>query len=341
MPKIQDVLDIPCDATELLGVVGYLDVDDLTSVEVKELHPELIKANDKFSILENTPTIEQILQWQKALLPDAELGEVVKDVAEVNLGAEVANLREDNDMAVMLAVPHAAELLPDSVVRKSEVAVKSIPAVVSLTERESDQDTNVTLSATVVMAEEPENRMFMKGGGLDTSRIRSFDQMDVEAHSVKPLERGVSREVISVSKDLNKGLSPESRRFIRGVLHSNPVRVRVAAFCTTCVTMSLIATFVMIPLLLLFEYYSGQSTIWYVVGIASALLASAVSYLFWGVSARCRICGQRLYAPKKCLKHRKAHRISLLGYILPTALHTLLYNWIYCTYCGTAVRLKK
>ena len=62
---------------------------------------------------------------------------------------------------------------------------------------------------------------------------------------------------------------------------------------------------------------------------------------FLGIGGKCRICNQRLFVPRRCHKHAKAHHIKFVGYVLPLSVHLLLFHWFRCTYCGTAVRLKK
>jgi hypothetical protein len=45
--------------------------------------------------------------------------------------------------------------------------------------------------------------------------------------------------------------------------------------------------------------------------------------------------------PKHCLKNRKAHHLPLLGHIGAVALHVMTFKWFNCTFCGTAIRIKK
>jgi hypothetical protein len=66
-----------------------------------------------------------------------------------------------------------------------------------------------------------------------------------------------------------------------------------------------------------------------------------VMYLIWGLQGSCRICGQKLFIPRMCLKNSKAHRFPGLGHIVPVCFHMLVFKWFRCTYCGTPVRLKK
>jgi hypothetical protein len=66
-----------------------------------------------------------------------------------------------------------------------------------------------------------------------------------------------------------------------------------------------------------------------------------VAWLIWSSGGSCRVCGQKLFVPRSCLKNVKAHRLPGLGYILPLCLHVLLFHWFRCTHCGTPIRLKK
>ena len=72
-----------------------------------------------------------------------------------------------------------------------------------------------------------------------------------------------------------------------------------------------------------------------------ALPVSGIIYLIWGMHGSCRICGQKLFVPKMCMKSPKAHYRPWLGYIVSVSLHLLLFKWFRCTYCGTPVRLKR
>ncbi|HEX7262157.1 MAG TPA: hypothetical protein VF258_10110, partial [Luteolibacter sp.] len=72
-----------------------------------------------------------------------------------------------------------------------------------------------------------------------------------------------------------------------------------------------------------------------------ALPVLGIAYLIWGMHGSCRVCGQKLFVPRMCLKNSKAHQIRGLGHIVPVCLHILLFKWFRCTYCGTPIRLKK
>jgi hypothetical protein len=64
-------------------------------------------------------------------------------------------------------------------------------------------------------------------------------------------------------------------------------------------------------------------------------------YFLVSFHASCRVCGQKCFVPRECLKNKKAHHLPVLGYILPTALHMLVFRWFRCAHCGTPIRLKE
>jgi hypothetical protein len=96
----------------------------------------------------------------------------------------------------------------------------------------------------------------------------------------------------------------------------------------------------LLPLSDLLPLYFGWVPTWFLVFPASLPLVG-IAYLIWGMGGSCRICGQKQFLPKVCLKNSKAHHIRGLGHIVPVCIHMLLFKWFRCTYCGTPVRLKK
>ncbi len=328
MPKLQDIPALPSDAVDLLGAVGYLDASDLAGVDSAELQAELAKANDKLKIIDEHPTTEEIGKW-KGAAANYDPGETVEDPHDVEDEPEDdpdrtpahVNFEDDPEVQEMLLLSPEALPLDPSLIRRHKLKVADIPEGILLSQCHGEVEINLM---------PPERK----------TRKQRREAENVPSH-VKPLERGEQRGAVSLSEGLNEGLSPDSKKFVRGVLHPNPWRVRISAFFALLVEVMLIANFIGIPWLLYHEYASGDSMLWWVVGLSSGLFLSAICYLFWGIGARCRVCGQRWFAPKKCLKNKKAHHIPVVGYIFPTALHAIFFKWFYCTYCGTAVRLKK
>ena len=372
MPKLEDIIDLPSDAVELLEAVGYLDAHELGEADPRELVAELVKANKALGIMADAPTVDHVKTWQETsstyvnVTPvetetveeivdapqqqeesDNAYEEEEEDVDSENgdeahsfdIDHNLVNFEEDPEVQEMLAISPEAVPLHPTLIRRHKLAVADIPEGYLLTQCEGEVEINVMTSARLAKAQRREAEV--KRTGLMVSRIRNFETASSDDHHVKPLDKGNPKESVSVSDGLNEGLRPESRRFVRGVLHPDPVSVRVSAFFAVLVEVMLAACLIGIPWLLIHEHMSGNSMLWWVVGLSIGLVVSALCYLFWGVGARCRVCGQRQFSPKKCLKNKKAHHVPVIGYIFPTALHAMFFKWFYCTYCGTAVRLKK
>lgn len=372
MPKLQDITALPKDAVDLLEAAGYLDARDLAEAEADGLLAELAKANKKLRIMETDPAAADIAEWME--ISGGKLPPRAGEAPEESSGEETApdepahdepvhdepapdgqdrgvepeqergnsafvNFEDDPEVREMLRLSPEALPLEPSLIRRHKLKVSEIPEGLLLTQCRGEVEINLMPPERMTRRQRREAEL--QRTGLSSSRIRCFDEAESVPHHVKPLERGERKEAVSPSDGLNAGVRPESRRFVRGVLHPHAASVRVSAFFALLVEVLLVANFIGIPWMLWHEYKSGDSMLWWVVGLSAGLLLSALCYLFWGISARCRVCGQRQFAPKKCLKNKKAHHIPLVGYIFPTALHALFFKWFYCTYCGTAVRLKK
>ena len=351
MLKLKDIPSLPDDAVDLLGAVGYLDATDLAEVNTESLQAELAQANVQLKIIDVHPTSEQIEEWKRATAEhsvsgvtddfkeDALVASHTQEVVVTGDDSEFVNFENDPEVQKMLkASPEALPLNP-LLIRHHEINVLDIPEGVLLSHCHGE--TEIKLTPVDRMTTPQRHQADDKRTGLIESRIRSFDEAGEITSRVKPLERGEQKMAVTPSEGLNVGVSPESRRFVRGVMHPNPWSVRTSAIFAVLVEIMLIANFIGIPWLLYHEYASGENMAWWVLGLASGLFLSALLYLFCGISSRCRVCGQRQFAPKKCIKNKKAHHIPLVGYIFPTALHAIFFKWFYCTYCGTAVRLKK
>lgn len=359
MPKLQNIPSFPRDAADLLEAVGYMTARELSEVVTHELIEEMLRANAKLRIMESDPSIENLEKWKH--LATQSLNGKNKNLiestpqpghttsrdsstpttpAESQPSNEPVNFENDPEVQEMLHNSPYAELVPVDLMKHHQVSAKSVTEGVLLTECAGEVEINVMSSQQKAQLQRKTEEMRRRG--LMTSRIRSFDQAQEGEHHVKPLEKGQAQEVTSLSEGLNKGLTPESRRFIRGVLHTDPWRVRTSGIAAVMVQIFLAGVVLFVPGLIAYDYlYAFPDSYWWVVAIVSCFLLTSIGYLAWGLSARCCVCGQRQFAPKKCLKNRKAHHVPLLGYIFPTAIHALLYHWFYCTYCGTAVRLKK
>lgn len=172
---------------------------------------------------------------------------------------------------------------------------------------------------------------------IQKEKILSMDAFREKGSHISPLQNASSSNITkSVKKETNAGVDPSSRRYIRGVLHTDKETFRVSSVAFILFNLCMLAGIVLTPLVLVDkEKYSWAvwSPLLFVLGI--------FIYLTLARKAGCPICNQKQYRPKACLKHKNAHHMPILGYMLPTALHALIFKWFRCIFCGTSVRLKE
>lgn len=283
---------------------------------------------------------------------DAEPEEVKEASAVQRLDAPV-NFEADPDVQEMLkraplALPIPNRMLADAGIRPSDIA-----AATMLNRADSDLEVHVAVgSKKREMAGMPKRRAsgvvqvadFRPGEkmGIDVSRVRHIDEAnDVPVPEPRMDER--TRLIRTAREKTNRGREPGTRRFVRGVLHDRPVQVVLGCLVALLFQLSIPLAIIASPLLIIsdvaesgFDWVPG----WF---IAFPIAVPILGILYFCISFRvkCRVCTQRVLAPRQCLKHRKAHRIPLLGHIPAVALHTLFFRWFNCTYCGTSVRIKE
>jgi hypothetical protein len=143
--------------------------------------------------------------------------------------------------------------------------------------------------------------------------------------------------------ETNLGKDPDSRQFIRGVLHTHPWHLRFGAVFSLLLLANLPLA-VASAFLLLASEEKPEIFAWvpqWSIAFPIALPITGLGYLLWGLTGKCRICNQKLFTRKGALKHVKAHRLPGMGFVVPLCLHLLAFNWFRCSSCGTPVRLKK
>jgi hypothetical protein len=280
-------------------------------------------------------------------------------------GVEEVNYEATEQVREMLEGAPAAIPLPARHLIEAKVAVAEIPPALLLNRYPGDLEIRVNnrrgprriprapnltktraISGAYVQISDPSPPRMQ----FDSSRMRSFADVAGQ-RAVLPAPRGGPPVVPGNSLDLlrtplektNRGRNPQSRRFVRGLLHTHPWQMRFGALFSLA-AIGLAAPSFLAALLLLLSDISPLHFHWvspWLLALPCALVAVGPLYLFFGTRCRCRVCNQRQFFPRACLKNSKAHHITGLGYIIPVALHMLLFRWFRCTYCGTPVRLKK
>jgi hypothetical protein len=143
--------------------------------------------------------------------------------------------------------------------------------------------------------------------------------------------------------ETNLGRDRESRRYIRGVLHTHPWRLRLGAAFTLLLAIALPVAMVSAFLLMVSAVNPKEFAWvpWWLPAFPIALPLAAYGYLVWGMTGKCLVCKQKLFVRNGAVKHAKAHRVRALGFIVPLCLHMLAFHWFRCSSCGTPVRLRK
>jgi len=263
----------------------------------------------------------------------------------------LVNFEADPVVVEMLANAPFAIPVPAATMAEQKVPVGEVLPGVILTRARGDIEIRVD-TRTRQSEEPPAERRRMPidedlvDRGIDVSRIKSID--DVREHrerkrkELRKASPGID-ELRTTSEKVNRGIAPNSRRFVRGLLHPHPIRLRIAAIITlTC--QLLVVPAIAASILLLFSTLDPKLFPWigpWLLVFPLSLPVFGLLYLMVAVGMKCRVCTQRIFVPRHCLRHPKAHHITPFGYIFALALHLLVFSWFRCEYCGTGARLKK
>jgi hypothetical protein len=298
----------------------------------------------------------------------AEVPAAVVDSGEAALEALTGpvNFEAEPDVIEMLSVAPFALPIPARTLAEKGIAPSEIPVAPLLNRALGDLDVRVTVErprrkdlpaapgdgrrAGAAAAVQVADLGFSFGRrGFDPSKIRTIEdaQGDAPLVRVATAKSGPEDERLTLLRsprpETNAGRDPKSRFYIRGVLHDRPFVVWFGGLFVVllqlCVPLAVIAA----PLLILSDQVPEKFS-WvpgWVIAFPIALPLLALLYGLVGARAKCRVCAQRMYVPKHCLKNRKAHHLPLLGHIGAVALHVMVFKWFNCTFCGTSIRIKK
>jgi Domain of unknown function (DUF4332) len=335
---------------ELLEAAGFSDIESLAKVGVDELVAELQRANSILKITERPPDRARVESWI------SRAGDLTGTVVRKKKAkTSSVNHEASRKVQAMLVDAPFAIPLPVKVIVDKKLAVSAIAPGLLLNNYPGELDLRLdeheaaakssragTAVSHVKVAESPVNRI-----GMDTARIKSTDNFAEDAPRLIISEAARNDERLALIRGpreaTNKGRDSSSRRYIRGVLHSHPLSLAVGAVVTLTLAALLPLGIGAAALLFLSGEFPDQFG-WvpkWLLAFPISLPVVSMAWLIWGMSGSCRICGQKAFVPRRCIKNSKAHHIWGLGYIVPVAIHMLLFKWFRCSYCGTPVRLKK
>jgi Domain of unknown function (DUF4332) len=350
MTSLEKIPGIGKIGIELLEAAGFYNVESLAKAGVEELFHELERANRILKIAKKTPSREYLEKWIHTSRDLA--GVVVEKESPVVMPV---NYEQVPEVSSMLAAAPFAIPLPARVMVKEQIPVSEIPPAILLNRYSGDLEVKIdarpvplkptrpqSSSGNVKLADPISSRM-----EIDHSRFKSIEALAGPAPRPSPQDAPIVDDRVALIRGpkagTNLGRNPESRRFIRGVLHSHPVSMTTGAIVTLLLFSCLPFAVISSALLLLsdqFPVHFKWVPIW-ILGFPFSLPILGLAYAIWGHSGSCRICGQKQFVPKMCLKNSKAHHIRGFGNIIPTCFHMILFRWFRCVYCGTPVRLKE
>jgi hypothetical protein len=355
MNSLADRLHLSQKMVQLLDAAGCGELADLAGREAKELHAALLEANEQLKLHRTIPAVEKVALW----IDEARELQEVSSPAE----DELVNFEFDPDVLEMIAASPVAVPVSGKSLAVKGVPVSAIPEAILLTAARGD----ISIRATVKGVEKTKDvaepaAVAMSTGShvnqisfakrkkeeVNLTRVRStaeFLDPNVENAFVEDKSKAEDRLRLlrAALPETNRGVDPNSRRYIRGVLHSHPRQVYWGAWVTIACHFFIPAG-ILAAVFLLLKDNGNPSFAWvpqWFLAFPLGVFVFGFLYLTLSYSATCRICGQRCFVPKNCLKNRKAHHIRLLGYVLSVALHIVLFRWFRCTFCGTPVRLKQ
>jgi hypothetical protein len=334
---------------ELLEAAGFLDAESLAKAGASELAVELERANKILQIAKRAPgraNVEKWISFARDLTGESEAGgEMMMPV----------NYEQSPQVVSLLASASFAIPLPARQLMEKQLAVSEIPSAIFLNRYAGDLEVKVNeripqapqgrpaiSTGFVKIADSGQDRM-----ELDSSRLKSTDTVTAKSVRKHVSKRKPDEDRVSLIRGprekTNLGRDPKSRFYIRGVLHNRPISMAFGAVATLVLAVMLPGSIISAALLLLSEQEPDHFS-WvpkWLLVFPLGLPVFGFIYLIFGLGGTCRICGQKQFVPKACLKNIKAHHVRGLGHIVPVSVHMLLFKWFRCTYCGTPVRLKK
>jgi Domain of unknown function (DUF4332) len=180
-------------------------------------------------------------------------------------------------------------------------------------------------------------------------KLRSVEEFMGEGPGTRlsSLRNGMEDERIALLRsprpETNRKAKPGTRRYIRGVLHDKPKRIFFGGMITVILQLLIPLSILAGPLLILQDQKVAafrNVPVW-LLAFPLSLPLFGILFLMVSSRAKCRVCGQRLYVPKHCLKNKKAHYLPYFGYIGSVGLHVMLFKWFNCPLCGTSNRIKE
>lgn len=345
MEKFLEIEGFDKPTVELFETAGFLTPESIAELSAEQVHSELSKANAMLGVTSNVPSVDRLLALQQYL---GKLESDTLDGAEPSIAA--ASVEHSEKSTTVRAL--TAAVLSDAFIAEHAIDLaalpRALPASAAVSTRESlpvaelKEDKVEAAKITRGIKKAPARKVSdtelpAHRPNQEEEKMKSLDAFRGEVGSVEPLERNTGNDLTKMPKEgTNTGVSPDSRKYLRGVLHKEPSRTLLGA-CGFVASQLLLVSSVVPVIYILFN---REQSVW---GLLTPLLLllSGLIYLALARQTGCPVCRQRQFVAKACRKHEKAHRWPVVGHMLPTAVHIVLFKWFRCIFCGTSIRVKE
>ncbi|MEM0895988.1 MAG: hypothetical protein AAGJ79_03805, partial [Verrucomicrobiota bacterium] len=174
---------------------------------------------------------------------------------------------------------------------------------------------------------------------MNPEKFLTLDDAKDGNFRVAPLQRDPSLVRTTPQKiERTKFLDGELPRHVeRGVTYPQPGRLFSTSLFVLLAKGFGIANVIILPWVAITNR-EGFMGFWWLMG---GFVVFGLGFLILANKTRCKVCTCHLFFKKNCFIHNKAHRVPFLGAAGSAALHLLLFRWLRCMYCGTAIRLRK
>lgn len=347
MIRINRIDGIDQDSLELLEAAGFQHAGTLAKISATNLHRELSNANQLLRIVKTLPDAARLEQWIHA-------AREISGVTESDIESDASTAKADA-FELLQSAPSAIPI-PARLLVENQLGVSEVPSGIPLDQLEIACHLDAGLTAHDASASSKSNAAngFVRLAEtnspkleIDTSRLRSIGEIsgtdNTSADSSLSAETDRIALIRAPRKESNAGRDPNSRWYLRGILHKSPVLIYCGALATLMIAL-ITPLAIVSAFLLLSSTYLPKSFSWvpsWLIVFPLALPIFGLLYAVFGNMGSCRVCCQKLFVPRQHLKNSRAHHVRLLGYILPLCVHIVLFRWFRCTHCGTPIRLKE
>ena len=351
MANLDTIPQIGKPTLELLEAAGFQDVESLAKAGVDDLVKELARANRILKISKRSPSRKSVEKW---ISQACDIAGITRESAD--LSSMPVNYELSEQVIPMIANAPFAIPLPARILMERQLGVADIPPAILLNRYSGDLDVRVeqrvpksrpqkapaAFSANVTTISKSIQRL-----EIDTSRLKSTEDIG-DTPPTRPArtpdpENDRVALLRAPRESTNKGRNPQSRWYIRGVLHTHSGSIWFGA-AITLLLLVMIPTSVISATLLLLSGEMPETFGWvpgWLLWVPVTLPAIGIVYLIFNSRGTCRVCGQKLFIFRPHTKNSKAHHVPGLGYIIPLCFQILIFRWFRCTHCGTPIRLKE